>query len=335
MSFLFDPIESGIDNLLDPLTSEFGVLAPTAATSVQPPEPMAQSNSHEPSSKPDSKVSTAGIVVAIVFAVALLISIIWLTIRFCPPVRRRIDAWSTARRNNRTYREALDGPPPPGKDYAYSLSSNSSQQRKSVSAQAAEKIGVGKRPFSFFGIGGNPSIEQQQKSGYFWQVESASGPVHQQYFSPNSAETPKGNGLGLGRVSLLRNHSLLRKAGHDVPPVPGPSMTQTQAEIVGMGHISRQIALPLQPQVARKPLPARLPIPVKAASPRSRPFSYEAEHARIPRPVRSTESIQSARLKHKNSPLPKLQLKIPPTPLERRSQIGLAVTSSTPPVHVR
>jgi len=318
-----------------------------AAPSATPPLSPAQSNSHDTTAHSQSGISTAGIVVAIVFAVALLASTIWLLFRFCPPVRRRIDAWSVKGREKRSYREAIDGPAPPEKDDTNSFSSHGSQQRKSVSAQAAEKIGVGKRPFSFFGIGTNPDIEQ--KGGYSWRVESASGPVHQQYLSPNSADTdtPRGNGLGLGRVSLLRNHSLLRKAGYDVPvPAPPearprPSITQTppQTELASIRQAHKPKLIPLQPRQTqhqqttnRKPLPARLPVAIVNSS---RPFSYEDGNATAPQPQpqprRGAQSTHIASAKG-NSPLPRLQLEIPPTPLERRSQIGLAVTSSTPPV---
>jgi len=317
-----------------------------AAPSAIPPLSPAQSSSHGSTAHSEPGISTAGIVIAIVFAVALLVSITWLIFRFCPPVRRRIDAWSTKGREKRSYREAIDGPPPPEKDDANSFSSLESQQRKGVSAQAAEKIGVAKRPFSFFGIGTNPDIEQ--KSGYSWRVESASGPVHQQYLSPNSANTPQGDGLGLGRVSLLRNHSLLRKAGYTAPLKHGPNVTQTQAQTAGVGQAQEPKLIPLQlrqsqhQQDARhKPLPAPLPVAVVNSSPSARSFSYENVSAAAPQLQPQPQPRQAAvithtgdpRTKNKNSPLPRLQLEIPPTPVERRSQIGLAVTSSTPPAH--
>lgn len=316
--------------------------APAAPPAIPPLSP-AQSNSHGSTAHSEPGISTAGIVIAIVFAVALLVSITWLIFRFCPPIRRRIDAWSTRGREKRSYREAIGGPPPPEKDDTNSFSSLESQQRKSVSAQAAEKIGVAKRPFSFLGIGTNPDIEQE--SGYSWRVESASGPVHQQYLSPNSADTPQGNGLGLGRVSLLRNHSLLRKAGHTAPFKHGPNVAQTQAQTAGVEQAQKAKLIPLQLQKSqhqqdarRKPLPAPLPVAVSNSFPGARSFSYENP---APQPQPQPQPRQGAvithtgdpRTKNKNSPLPRLQLEIPPTPVERRSQIGLAVTSSTPPAH--
>lgn len=238
-----------------------------------------------------------------------------MTIRFCPPVRRRYDAWRDRGREERTYREALDGPGPAiaEKDDAYSFASVSSHSGKIPIARpmsaaalppppvakdvflprseaASKEIFISQHQTRSFSFDKNPTSAHELES-----IDTRNGPlvspdgstVHHQYVSPISASSDgpaRGDGLGLGRVSLLRNESLLRKAGYDVP-VSAASYefgadSQPKAEIamVGVGAgtgINRgtvsgnneQMGV-RQVEVKRKPVAARPP-------PVARPFSYE------------------------------------------------------------
>lgn len=303
-----------------------------------------------------SGISTAGIAVAVVFGAALIASIIYLTLRFCPAIRKRLDAFYQRRRNERSYREALDGPAVPKKDERHSLDSSvrsradsaprSLEYEKSrISMAAAKELNLPQRPLSsFFALGRNPDIQSNTAPAYqsenrgrnprfSWEVQDnpvQHGVVHPQYTSLTSArpEDPRGQGLGLGRVSLLRNHSLLRKAGYDVPPkLPGPSTTAAQAEIAIAGAVrivpgkkeatspirALEIVKPAQQhEIRRKPVgsaPHIASMVKDQYQPRSQPQLLPAERSRERSPTP-----------------PRLNIDIPLTPV---SQIGMAV-SGTP-----
>ena len=175
--------------------------APTITPPPPPPPPQLQpSPSQTSSSGSDSSISTAGIIVAIIFGVALVGSIIWLLCRFCPPIRRRLDACTAKRRHARNYREAIDGPLTPEKDSNKHL-------------EAAAHLGVPiKNRLSFLNLSKDPR--------YSWRVRGGPAtPVHE-----TVSPTGPNDGLGLGRVSVLRNGGL-KEPGF--VPISKPQMSQT------------------------------------------------------------------------------------------------------------
>lgn len=329
--------------------------APAASSTQAAVAPAAHKNS-------GSGISTAGIVVAAVFGVALIASILYLTFRFCPAIRKRLDAFYQRRRDERSYREALDGPAVPKKDERHSLDSSlrshsdsgpgsMEYEKARISMAAAKELNLPQRPLSsFFALGRNPNIQaappayqtdrQGRNTRFSWETPDNSGQrevVHQQYASPNSAgpEEPRGQGLGLGRVSLLRNHSLLRKAGYDVPPkLPGPSMTAAQAEIAVAGAVriipgkqeasspvrTIELVRPVQQQEIRRKPVASAPHIASMAKNQYQPYSQ---------PVAVRED------KQRDQSPPRLNIDIPSTPA---SQIGMAVSGtprSAPGGHAR
>ena len=290
---------------------------------------------------------------AAVFAALLLISIVYLTIRFCPAVRNRIDAFYRRRREERSYREAIDGPIPPEKDDSHSMSTSSTSRADSIEKQrssvaAAKELNLPARPLSnFFSLGRNPQLHSNaapfrystysgKPTRFSWEApnnqDSYKEVVHQQYVNPNSAgsEGPRGDGLGLGRVSVLRNHSLLRKAGYDVPPkLPGPSMTSAQAQITIAGAVR---IMPGRQDVAVKEV--KPPSPVRSVDPGLSLQPQEVRRKPVPAPVpvapKAVHRVSYYEDSPSYGPTSRLHIEIPTTPTERRSQvIGMAV-SSTP-----
>lgn len=273
------------------------------------------------------------------------------------------------RRDQRSYREALDGPAVPKKDDRSSFDSSVRSRADSgpgsivdlektrLSMAAAKELNLPRRPLSsFFALGRNPELQTQAAPAYYpetqrrkprfsWEqqadIPAQHEVVHQQYVSPHSAgpEDPRGQGLGLGRVSLLRNHSLLRKAGYDVPPpMPGPSMTSAQAEIAVAGAVrimpgrqevtvkQMKPASPVrtlepvrqvqQQEIRRKPVGGVPHVASMAAGKRDQYQSYQQ------RPV--------GEARESNYSPPRLNIDIPATPV---SQIGVAVSGTPRSAH--
>ena len=242
--------------------------------------------------------------------------------------------------------------------------------------QVATQPAQSKR-LSFSALGKNSSVQQAPRpqiptsqtrdKRYSWEVQGGeSGPVvHKQYISPTSAgaEGPRGNGLGLGKVSLLRDHSLLRKAGYDVPPRPtGPSIDQTQAEIANANPTTTKRASRLWPaatprksiekaprksseEVKRKPVPvvAKTRMALAAAS-KPGPPQVQKRKSRLSW-VKGDDRVGQIQQQLVDDPTPIIErpnplgkLRVvnkspspPPSPVARISQIGLAVSATPPP----
>ncbi|KAK5075465.1 hypothetical protein LTS08_001469 [Lithohypha guttulata] len=116
-------------------TSASSISTPAAPSAT--PEPTISSVS-EPSSD-GNKVSTAGIVIAAIVAFIVVVGIIYLICRFCPPIRKRLDAWHVKRHKERSYREGIDGPTVPEKDV--DAGAYASLHSRSTSSEVGQKVG--------------------------------------------------------------------------------------------------------------------------------------------------------------------------------------------------
>lgn len=308
-------------------------------------------------------------------AALVVASIIYALIRFCPPVRRRIDAWKAARLKDRSYREAIDGPAVPEKDEpntGHHSRAGSRELEKTlvptatavpVTGAVAKEIHVATatpsvsesavtqpKRSSFFGPKQNPllpltnlSIPRDQNPRYSWQ-NSGSEIVHQTHPGPNSTSLSsgvRGYGLGLGRMSMLRNSTLAKTAGLQTRPI-GPSIDATQAEIARTKPVQGQ-------EVKRKPVAIGQSHGTPTGSPEE---EKPRQQLRVVNPdldkdgtgealataraswVHGDENSLMASPPKKERPrqsVPTIQIDAPTPPPERVSQIGLAISSTPPP----